>query len=42
MSTPMLNLRAGRERPRRRRNAKKRQELAPFELIELHPIPTSE
>jgi hypothetical protein len=32
-------LSARRERPRRRRAANQRDELAPFQLIELHPMP---
>jgi hypothetical protein len=35
-------LRACRERPRRSRAAEKRDELAPFQLIELHSIPASQ
>jgi hypothetical protein len=33
---------ARRERPRRRRAAKQRDELAPFQLIELHSVPASQ
>jgi hypothetical protein len=32
-------LRARRERPRRRRTAEERDEVAPFQLIELHSVP---
>jgi hypothetical protein len=32
-------LRARRERPRRRRSAQQRDELAAFQLIELHAVP---
>jgi hypothetical protein len=32
-------LRTQGERPSRRRAAKQRDELAPFQLIELHPVP---
>src|SRR5262249_42017626 len=35
-------LRAGGQRPRGRRAAEKRDELAPFYLIELHPVPASQ
>jgi hypothetical protein len=35
-------LRARRERPRSRRAAEQRDELAPFQLIELHPLPASQ
>jgi hypothetical protein len=33
------SLRTRRERPRDRRAAEQRDELAPFQLIELHPLP---
>ena len=36
----MRLLRAGRERPRRRRAAEQRDELAAFQLMEMHPIPS--
>jgi len=35
-------LRARRERPPYRRAAKQRYEIAPFQLIELHPVPASQ
>ena len=35
----MLRLRARRERPRHRRAAKQRDEIAPFHLVELHSVP---
>src|SRR5262249_50103736 len=35
-------LRARRDRPRSRRAAEQRDELAPFQLIELHSVPTSQ
>jgi hypothetical protein len=38
-SHPLRLLRTRRERPRRRSAAEKRDEIAPTELIELHPIP---
>jgi len=35
-------LRSRRERPRSRRAAEQREEIAPFQLIELHPVPASQ
>ena len=35
-------LRTRRERPRRRRAAEQRDELAPFQFIELHSVPASQ
>src|SRR5215831_855719 len=39
---PLTRLRASRERPRRRRAAEQRDELAAFQSIELHSIPASQ
>jgi hypothetical protein len=38
-SSPDRLLRARRERPRDRRTAEQRNQLAPFQLIELHSVP---
>ena len=35
-------MRPRRERPRRRRATEQREELAAFQLIELHPVPASQ
>ena len=41
IAAPLALLRARRERPRRRRAAEQGDELAPFQLIELHRLSAS-